>query len=180
MVKNTKGGSGHKSQARKNVVSRNYTKIRLSQNEDECFGFVTSMLGDGRCRVNTLYKNNVTELLCVIRGKFRGRNKSQNFVSRGSLVLVGIRDWETPILTCDLLEIYDDEQVRIIRSNPSIDLSTLDLVHSPPSNPSAILDDLFHNDPFPLLDTSPLINNTTIHNDNSLFDNDIHLDLDLI
>lgn len=179
MVKNTKGGSGHKSQARKNVVSRNYTKIRLSLNEDECFGFVTTMLGDGRCRVNTLYKNSVVELLCVIRGKFRGRNKSQNFVSRGSLVLVGIRDWETPILTCDLLEIYDDEQVRIIRSNPSIDLSILDLVHSPPTNPSSILDDLFHNDPTPLLNEPPPLNSIIISNPLD-HHNDNDLDLDLI
>jgi hypothetical protein len=65
------------------------------------------MYGNGRCQVRTAEK----EMSCVIRNKFKGRSKRGNIVSVGSSVLVGLREWEekSGYKTCDILEIYDEE-----------------------------------------------------------------------
>lgn len=124
MVKNTKGGSGHKSQARKNTSSS--SKIRFAENEGELYAFVSTMLGDGRCKIITIHDNRQKELSCIIRGKFRGRNKSQNFVTPSSLVLVGLRDWASDCDLCDLLEVYNEDAVRTLRSTPKTNILELD------------------------------------------------------
>ena len=91
MVKNVKGGSGHKSQARKHVMasSRANHKTRLSENEYEIYAQVTALLGNGMCHVKDIDNK---EYLCIIRGKFRGRGKRDNMLIRGKWVLIGIRE----------------------------------------------------------------------------------------
>jgi translation initiation factor IF-1 len=123
MVKNTTGGSGHKSQARKLVSSGKSNRLRLSENALEQYAYVSKMLGNGMCYVIT---DSGASLMCHIRGKFRSRNKKNNMVAPSSIILVGIRDWESEQKNCDLLEIYDAEDVRQMRSNPAVDLSGLD------------------------------------------------------
>ena len=68
----------------------------------------------------------VKEMICFIRGKFRSRNKKSNMVVAGSLVLVGIREFESAQNKCDLLEVYDEEGQRQLRANPAVNLSRLD------------------------------------------------------
>jgi len=52
--------------------------------------------------------------MCVIRGKFKGRNKRSNQIIEGGFVLVGLRDWEIvkpgKLPKCDLLEVYSRDQ----------------------------------------------------------------------
>ena len=113
MVKNTKGGSGHKGMARKNVVGpRLNTKTRLSQDENEIYAQVIATLGNGMCHVMCMDNK---KRLCFIRGKFRGRGKRDNIINNGKWVLVGNRDFETEksgigkdLDKCDLLEVYTD------------------------------------------------------------------------
>jgi initiation factor 1A len=123
MVKNTTGGSGHKSQARKLVASGKSNRIRLSENEFERYAYVTKMLGNGMCYVVT---DAGATLTCHIRGKFRSRNKKNNMVTPMSILLVGIRDWESEQKNCDMLELYDQEDVRQLRANPAVDFTALD------------------------------------------------------
>jgi initiation factor 1A len=124
MVKNTKGGSGHKSQARKHVVSNKQSnKLRLSEDEGEIYAEVTSLLGNGMCHV--IDQNEVTRL-CIIRGKFRGRGKRDNTLNRGKWVLVGIREFETvkgdnKLPKCDLLEVYNDHDKDKLRKQAKLD-----------------------------------------------------------
>jgi translation initiation factor IF-1 len=109
MVKNTQGGSKAKGFARKNFVKGN-AALRLSEDESEVYVQVTKMLGGALCHViNTTGEN----LLCHIRGKFRGRGKRDNFISLGTWLLVGMREWEKEaskgkLLNCDLIEVYTD------------------------------------------------------------------------
>ena len=88
MVRNLTGGSGHKSQARKNVVSRGGASgsLRIVQEEGECFAQVERLLGGTNCHVKC---SDGVVRLCVIRGKFRGKGKRDNVLSSGSIVLVG-------------------------------------------------------------------------------------------
>jgi len=121
MVKNTQGGSKHKSMARKLVNAPISSKIRTSECDDECYAIVSKMLGNGMCHVNISYQNNIlTNIICHIRGKFRGRNKKANLVSIGSVILIGLRTWEKDISACDLICIYRPEQVKNIKLDQNL------------------------------------------------------------
>ena len=112
MVKNTQGGSRHKSQARKLVNSGLSDNVRFPNEEGEYVAKVSKMLGNGMCSVNIIYDNELlTNIVCHIRGKFRSRNKKNNFVSIGSTILVGLRSWTSKISACDLLHVYQDNHV---------------------------------------------------------------------
>jgi translation initiation factor IF-1 len=106
MVKNVNGGK-HKNQARKNLTAPVSSRIRLPEDEMECFAKVTAMSGNGMCRVDVAHKDQLlSDVCCHIRGKFRGKNKSRNMVVRDAYVLVGLRGWTSATNECDLLEVY--------------------------------------------------------------------------
>lgn len=100
MPKNTTGGKGHKKQANKenNFVQRDY-KITSPL---EVEGYVDKILGNGMLLVNSTDGKH-TGLICTIRGKFKGRNKSRNRIETNGIVIIGLREWETPCKTADLL-----------------------------------------------------------------------------
>ena len=105
MVKNTTGGSKHKSSARKHAAPTSYSnKDRLPSSPFERVATVEKMLGNGMCQVITMEDRPLT-LICHIRGKFSGKQKSQNIVTTKSFLMVGLRDWEAIPKHCDLLEI---------------------------------------------------------------------------
>ena len=115
MVRNTNGGSKTKSQARKSFVKSSdiHPSTRIPQNEFERIATVTKLLGNGMCYVSISSFSD--PLICHIRGKFRGRSKKHNLVNIGSVVLIGLRDWESPhFKNSDLLDILHNH------SNPHI------------------------------------------------------------
>lgn len=129
MVRNTTGGSGHKSQARKHVAPRGGTSnsLRVVKEEGECFAQVERMLGGSNCHVKC---TDGTVRLCVIRGKFRGKGKRDNVLMMGSIVLVGIRDYESrkgsdKLETCDLLEVYRESDKQRLFSTVKVDWSEI-------------------------------------------------------
>ena len=125
MVRNTQGGCKAKSHARK--FSSNYTSksaTRLSSCALEVYACVTKLYGQGRCLVHTVDDQ---ELQCIIRNKFRGRSKRNHVVAVGTLLLIGLREWEGPAFhTCDVLEVYDQEDVNQLRAMPSTRVMALD------------------------------------------------------
>jgi len=83
-------------------------KLRLLESDLERYAIVTKMLGNSMCHVKCA--DDVIRL-CLIRKKFTGKHKGNNFLKPGSWVLVGLRDWETKsdkIEKCDLMEVYTD------------------------------------------------------------------------
>jgi initiation factor 1A len=136
MVRNTEGGSGHKSQARKNVVSsaeKNSHRLRLVENEGEIYAQVSKNFGNGMCEV--ICNDNVNRL-CIIRGKYRGRGKRDNQIRVKSIVMVGLREWEThfenskKLQKCDLLEVYSDYDVERLKKSSDITWSNFDMEES--------------------------------------------------
>ena len=110
MVKNTNGGNKAKGFARKNLV-KSSNALRVSHDEAEVYAQVSKILGGAMCHVVDLEGTN---MLCHIRGKFRGRGKRDNFIGIGTWVLVGLREWEKEpskgkLLNCDILEVYNDQ-----------------------------------------------------------------------
>ena len=83
-------------------------KLRLLESDLERYAIVTKMLGNSMCHVKCA--DDVVRL-CIIRNKFTGKHKGNNFLKPGSWVLVGLRDWETKsdkIEKCDLMEVYTE------------------------------------------------------------------------
>ena len=106
MVKNTTGGSKHKSFARKNFT-HNIDSFPTPQNDGECFAIVTKMLGNGMCHVDLLNQEQIIHnVICHIRGKFRNKNKRNNLVTIHSIILVGLRTWTNNLNACDLIFVY--------------------------------------------------------------------------
>ena len=119
MVKNTTGGSKHKGFARKNIVIKTNNALRVSEDEAELYAQVTKIYGGASCQVINLKGE---QLLCHIRGKFRGRGKRDNFISAGTWLLVGLREWEKEpaagkLLNCDVIEVYTDADKNRLKNN---------------------------------------------------------------
>lgn len=127
MVKNIQGGSKSKGQARKFSTSCTSSRsiLRLSNCSLEKYACVTKLYGQGRCKVITV---DDVELQLVIRNKFKGRSLRSNMVSVGSVILVGLREWEGPdnYKICDLLEVYDTDDYNKLKSIPSTMINRLD------------------------------------------------------
>ena len=103
--KNTKGGKGFKSFARKNISYLSNTVF--PSNELEKIGRVVKFFGN-MCQIITQDADGII-YNCHIRGKFKGRSKRSCIISVGKYVLVGFRHFETPVFkNCDLLEVYDE------------------------------------------------------------------------
>jgi len=117
MVKNTTGGNKAKGHARKTMDKPMSFALRIAETADELYAQVIAPLGNGMCHV-LCAEDGITRL-CHIRGKFRGRGKSSNIVKRGSWLLVGLRQWETPkdkkMENCDLLEVYTDTEMEKLK-----------------------------------------------------------------
>ena len=135
MVKNT-GGNKSKRQGRKYVNVPQQRSVRYIQEEGEVYAVVTKLFGGSNCEVMCMDGN---VRLCVIRNKFRGRDKRDNTIAPNVWVLVGIRDWEARIgksQKCDLLEVYSDADREKVKANGGDDISRLINAVEDPSSDS--------------------------------------------
>ena len=122
MVKNLHGGTGTKSLARKHQSKGGSGHVRLPESEDEQFAYVEKMLGNGMCEVFT---NDNKRLIGHIRNKFRGRQKRHNTIIKGMILLIGLRTWESVAKNCDILSIYDDNDMKQIKNKPDVHIDNL-------------------------------------------------------
>lgn len=114
MVKNVTGGKHAK---KAGFIGQR--KLRLLESDEERYGIVMKMLGNSQCQIKCA--DDVTRL-CIIRNKFTGKHKGNNFLRPGSWVLVGLRLWETKrddrIEKCDLMECYtDSDKAKLLDTN---------------------------------------------------------------
>lgn len=100
--------------------------LRTSDTESEMYAVVTKFFGNGMCQVKCA--DGATRM-CIIRKKFRGRQKHGNMVSLGATVMVGLRDWEknerNSLPKCDLLEVYSDSDLRKLKQRGVVNLDSL-------------------------------------------------------
>lgn len=121
MVKN-QGGNKGKRGARKLMVVPQSKAVREKDPKEPCemYAAMVKLYGGAHCEV--ICEDGVTRI-CVIRSKFRGRGKQDNFMAPGVLILIGLRDWEVRHSdkkeTCDLLCVYrDDEKTKLKTNSP--------------------------------------------------------------
>jgi initiation factor 1A len=117
MVKNL-GGNKAKRQGRKHTQGDTSHTTRRASAEDEKYGIITKVYGNGRAEVKCI--DGVFRLL-IIRKKFKGRNKRDNTVSLNCWVLAGLRSWEVRRAddreNCDLLEVYNSGDVEELKQS---------------------------------------------------------------
>jgi len=119
MVRNL-GGNKAKGQARKyaNTDKKDNKYLRVSEDPLEIYAQVEKVLGNGMYNVICIDNKN---RLCHSSGKFRGRNKNDNFVKLGTWLLIGLREYESgasskKLQNCDLLEVYNDFEVEKLKT----------------------------------------------------------------
>ena len=124
MVKNKKGGSGHKKYARKKVNNHNsgYSnrKLRKVAEVGEIYARIKRVYGGGHAEI---YCTDGKVRILVIRGKFRGRNKRDNTIKLNSIVIAGLRSvsmGEVVAVTkkekADLIYVYNDNNLKELKS----------------------------------------------------------------
>lgn len=103
MPKNTKGGSGHKKAASKHFKTFNHKTRYALDDKTEIYAQVMHVFGHGMFDASCIDGKTRKG---IIRGKFRGKNKSANRIEKGTIVLMGVRDYQSKDDVCDLLEVY--------------------------------------------------------------------------
>ena len=122
MVKNQHGGNRAKSFARKNEISaRTNQRLRLADEEGEVYACVTKLYGN-TCAISTI---DGKKLIGHIRSKFSGRNKRGNIIGTNTIVLVGLREWESTPKNCDILEVYSANEVEQLKNIPKVQFERL-------------------------------------------------------
>jgi initiation factor 1A len=125
MVYNVGGGNKSKGLARKFVVQShaigNSKTVRVAKEAGEQYAIVQKHLGNCMC---TVVCSDGYRRLCIIRKKFTGRRKTDNNISSGSVVLIGLRDYSSgsnesesgkDTKRCDLLYVYSDQEKEKLR-----------------------------------------------------------------
>lgn len=119
MVKNH-GGNKSKKGARKHLNPTSSRAVREKVEEGEIYAAVNRLYGGANCEV--ICEDGKTRL-CIIRNKFRGRGKRDNFIGPGVWVLVGLREWEARSADkqekCDLLCVYREDEKKKLKNNAS-------------------------------------------------------------
>ena len=127
MVKNF-GGKRTKAVARKTHLSNTHFDIRLRMSTcpEEKYAVVRKLYGNS-CGV---FCDDYKERLAMISGKFSGRNKRNNLISPGTVILIGLRGWATVIEgkseKCDVLEIYSPQELDQLKQRPNFPTHFID------------------------------------------------------
>jgi len=127
MVKNTIGGKKGKMLSNKRSGNGGEKKIRLSLNENEIYVCVTKVFGGGLFEV---VDNDNGKYTAHLRGKMKGTNKRHNFVSLFSMLLVGLRSDLSDSSVCDILFVYDDNDIHYLSLLSSLSISNIIYFHN--------------------------------------------------
>jgi hypothetical protein len=156
MVKNA-GGNKAKRGARKHTIPQTMNIRKKNPNETcELYATLIKVYGGSNCEV--LCEDGVTRN-CIIRNKFRGRGKQDNFLAQGVLVLIGRRDWEVKHPnkkeTCDLLCVYKEDEKLNLKQNGEGNWKILE-VTNPEENVNTDICFDTNDDALPCLESKPM------------------------
>ena len=118
MVKNLKGGSGHK-KCKNSTNKQERRKMEYRQKEyNEVYGIITKILGNGR--VTTTYIDDITSEPGVQQttlGIIRNSIRRQKF-SVGNIILISLRPYQNDKV--DIIYKYNDYEINILRKQKQI------------------------------------------------------------
>lgn len=128
MVKNLIGGCKAKRLGRKFLTAEVIYDLQLASSPNELYACVNKIYGGTISVITT----NDEELLCTIRKKFKGRNKRNNLITVGSIVLVELYDWQSSTKEtnkrrkCNLVNVYDSSEYDKLLSLPHLQINRLE------------------------------------------------------
>jgi translation initiation factor IF-1 len=123
MVKNNTGGNKAKQKGRKfSAPVNNTAAVRKAKEADEMYAVVSKVLGGRYCQVLCL---DGVSRRCTIRKKFTARRTGDNQIASGVWVLVGLYDWASAALTCDLLEIYSAAEKEKLKQSETCNFASM-------------------------------------------------------
>jgi hypothetical protein len=164
MVKNTIGGKKGKMFASKNAYKNGNSMLRISTNAYEKYVCVTKVFGGGMFEA---VDNENTPYSAILRGKMKGPNKRFNLVSLFSFLLVGLRQDSSDLTCCDILFVYDSNDIRTISLLPSSNIANIYYLHLHHSLPSSSNDHDHDHDLFSTSDNTTLLHSNSNSNSNS-------------
>ena len=123
MVKNVTGGSKHRSSARKQATPVAPPIVQWVRRAEKGELYASASRNYGGCRFGVLCSDG-KERVCVIRRKFKKFRRGSD-VSVGTYLLVGPRDWETESNTCDLLCVYSQGEVNLLKQDAAFQYDML-------------------------------------------------------
>ena len=109
-------GNKARKQAKKHLIASKRV-LRKAVEDGEIYAAVTKLYGGAQCEVICI---DGQHRQCIIRNKFRGRGRRDNFLGPGVWCLVGLREWQRAGAgkkeTVDLLHVYGaDHKERLQR-----------------------------------------------------------------
>jgi initiation factor 1A len=101
--------SGKNGKSGKNFGADKQERKFVEKDDDTEYGVVTKVLGGSKFLVKLNLQEK--EIICRLNGKFKkGAQKKFNWVSAGSTVLLGIRDFQDDMM--DIIHVYDPAETR--------------------------------------------------------------------
>lgn len=89
-------------------------RFLVLKTDDTEYGIVTKKLGSGRFSIRLNMQNR--EVIGRLCGKFRkGSQKTTNWVDIGTVVLVGLRDFQENIV--DIIHVYEVSEIRQLKKS---------------------------------------------------------------
>lgn len=174
MVKNTIGGKKGKMMANKRIGNGGGDKkIRLSMNDNEKYVCVSKTFGGGMFEV---INNDGAVYRAVLRGKMKGPNKRHNFVTLFSILLVGIRTDLSDSSICDILFVYDDNDILSLSLLPNLHLHNIIYFHQ---NHDFLFNNNQIHDLFSLSHSNQTTDSISISNFDSISNSNSNLDVDV-
>ena len=99
-----KGGKGGKKKSRGKKMR--FTSKAINYCEDnQAYGFITSLLGDSRVKVRYYFEKHIHESVGIIRGKM----KKRVWIAKGDVVLVALREFQDKKV--DIIDKYSQSHV---------------------------------------------------------------------
>ena len=102
-------GNKARKQAKKHLAA-SARVLRKAVEEGEVYAAVTKLYGGAQCEVMCI---DGESRQCIIRNKFRGRGRRENFIAPGTWCLVGLREWQRSTTgkkaVVDLLHVYSSD-----------------------------------------------------------------------
>jgi hypothetical protein len=166
MVKNTSGGNKAKSFARKHYNQQNNNFI-LPSSQLEIFASVHKIYGNG---IILTFNPSYGFINTHIRHKFSARNKRDNLISIGNIIIIGLREWEHPFYkNADLIYVFDHKEIQHIKNSSIIDYPSFFQEGNTHNDNDIIFND--STDTFPNIDSSNANISNTSQTDTILFNN---------
>jgi len=114
---NIKGGNKHKKYAKEKEQVIKLNLYELDKDDSQEFAFVLRNLGNKRFELQCYDKK---KRIGLVRSSKGNMSKRKNWISVNAIVLISKREFTTIDSKCDIIKLYNDEEVRFLIEHKKI------------------------------------------------------------